>query len=124
VGNKLDISNPEKVAVFQKYDSKILFISAKDTKSIEILKTQLIHTLDLHKIDTGATIITNARHFDALQKIKNSLEEVLLGLKNGVSSDLLAIDLRQALFHIGSLTGEITSDDILGNIFANFCIGK
>jgi len=124
VGNKLDISNPEKVAVFHKYDSKILFISAKDTKSIEILKTQLIHTLDLHKIDTSATIITNARHFDALQKIKNSLEEVLLGLKNGVSSDLLAIDLRQALYHIGSITGEITSDDILGNIFANFCIGK
>lgn len=124
VGNKLDISNPEKVATFKKYNANILFISAKDKKSIEILKTQLIHTLDLHNIDTSATIITNARHYDALQNINTALNEVLLGINNGLSSDLLAIDLRQALYHIGSITGEVTSDDILGNVFANFCIGK
>jgi len=124
VGNKLDISNPEKVATFQKYNANIIFISAKDKKSIEVLKTQLIHTLDLHNIDTSSTIITNARHYDALQHINTSLDEVLLGINNGLSSDLLAIDLRQALYHIGSITGEITSDDILGNVFANFCIGK
>ncbi|MCC7521570.1 MAG: tRNA uridine-5-carboxymethylaminomethyl(34) synthesis GTPase MnmE, partial [Flavobacteriaceae bacterium] len=85
---------------------------------------RLLEKLAFHEIDTSATIITNARHYDALLQVKTSLVEVLKGLKEGLSGDLLSIDLRQSLYYLGSITGEITSNDILGNVFANFCIGK
>ena len=83
----------------------------------------------LSLINTGAlrnneTIVTNSRHYDALIKAFEEVNKVKQGLESGLSGDLLAIDIRQALFHFGEITGEITSDDLLGNIFANFCIGK
>jgi len=83
----------------------------------------------LNFVNTGAlrnneTIVTNTRHYDSLLKALEEIEKVQFGLENGISGDLLAIDIRQALFHFGEITGEISSDDLLGNIFANFCIGK
>ncbi len=66
----------------------------------------------------------NSRHYDALIKALEEIQKVQYGLDSGLSGDLLAIDIRQALYHFGEITGEITSDDLLGNIFANFCIGK
>ena len=68
--------------------------------------------------------MSNLRHVEALKKAKDSLEEVKKGMSRNISGDLLAIDIRRALFHMGEITGEISSDDLLGNIFANFCIGK
>ncbi len=68
--------------------------------------------------------MSNARHFDALNQALNSINEVSTGLENQLSSDLLSIDIRQALYFLGEITGEVTNDDLLGNIFANFCIGK
>jgi tRNA modification GTPase len=124
VGNKNDLISLEKKSEINEIDKEIVLISAQLKEDIEILKDKLLEKLALHKIDTSATIITNARHYDALIQVKVSLVEVLRGLKEGMSGDLLSIDLRQALYHLGSITGEITSDDILGNVFANFCIGK
>ena len=69
-------------------------------------------------------IVSNSRHYDALTKALEEIKKVQLGLQEGLSGDLLAIDIRQALYHFGEITGEITNDDLLGNIFANFCIGK
>ena len=70
------------------------------------------------------TVVSNSRHFEALNKAFTALNEVQKGMDQNISSDLMAIDIRQALFHLGEITGEITTDDLLGNIFTNFCIGK
>ena len=69
-------------------------------------------------------IISNMRHYEALQHAAADLQRVAEGLQNGLPADLVAMDLRQAIHHLGEITGEITTDEILGNIFRNFCIGK
>ena len=70
------------------------------------------------------TIITNLRHFELLQKSYEASVRVDIGLKTGISGDFLAQDIREILNYIGEITGEFTTDEVLGNIFANFCIGK
>lgn len=79
---------------------------------------------NINKLDSGDTIITNARHYDSLNKAHSILLDVKNGLEINISSDLLAIDIRQALHNIGEITGEISNDELLGNIFGKFCIGK
>ena len=75
-------------------------------------------------INQEATIITNARHYEALQKLAVSLLEIEQGLSNNIASDLIALDIRQALHFLGEITGEITNEDQLDYIFSKFCIGK
>ena len=70
------------------------------------------------------TLVTNSRHYDSLLKALEEIEKVQLGIDAGLSGDLLAIDIREALYHFGEITGQVTNDELLGNIFANFCIGK
>ena len=70
------------------------------------------------------TIITNTRHYDSLLKALEEVQKVQFGIQSGVSADLMAIDIRQALYYFGEITGQVTNDELLGNIFANFCIGK
>ena len=101
-----------------------IVISALEKTNIEALKKMLFDQVNLGNINTSSTIVTNVRHFEALNNAQSSLTEVLTGLKNGITGDFLAIDIRQSLHHLGSITGEITSDDLLGNIFGKFCIGK
>lgn len=101
-----------------------LFISAKKRTGIDTLIKELTKLSRIGSLKTNQTIVSNARHFDALNKALNSINEVTNGLKNQISSDLLAIDIRETLFYLGEITGEVTNDDLLGNIFANFCIGK
>ena len=80
-------------------------------------------------VNTGAlrnneTIVTNTRHYDALLKAFEDIKKVQYGLDSNISSDLMAIDIREALYHFGLITGQVSNDELLGNIFANFCIGK
>ena len=103
---------------------EFLPISAKTGEGIELLKAKLLNFINSGALKNNNTIVTNSRHYDALIKAFEAIELVHLGLQNQVSGDLLAIDIRQGLFHLGEITGEITTDDLLGNIFANFCIGK
>jgi len=77
-----------------------------------------------NKLDSDDIIITNIRHYESLIHVSESLARVLSGLDNNMPEDLIAIDIRQAIHYLGEITGEITSDEILGNIFRNFCIGK
>jgi tRNA modification GTPase len=70
------------------------------------------------------TLLTNSRHFDALTRTRKSVQAIRDGLQSGLSADLLATDLQQALHYLGEITGEITTDEILGQIFERFCIGK
>ena len=70
------------------------------------------------------TIVTNTRHYDSLLKALEEVQKVKYGIESNTSSDFIAIDIRQALYYFGEITGEVTNDELLGNIFANFCIGK
>ena len=99
-------------------------ISAKSGEGIDILQHKLLEFIDHGALKNDQTVVTNSRHYEALLKSLQDIEQVSEGLHNGLSGDLLAIDIRQALHHLGEITGEITTDDLLGNIFANFCIGK
>ena len=123
VVNKMDTSNMKTVKkCFDQYD--YLTISAKTGEGVEVLKKQLLGLVQMGKLHNNDTIITNARHYDALRQALDNIQKVQHGLQTGLSGDLLAIDIREALHHFGRITGEISTDDLLGNIFANFCIGK
>ncbi len=132
IANKVDLVSDDVLSDFNNADignlssnTKLLYISAKKTVELAtLLKEDLLKIIDADKINTNQTIITNSRHFEALSKAKKELLQVQNGLEAGISGDLLSVDIRQALFYIGSITGEVTTDDLLGNIFANFCIGK
>ena len=121
--NKIDTSNLKTIEkCFDQYD--FLTISAKTGEGVEALKKQLLGLVQMGKLHNNDTIITNARHYDALRQALDNIQKVQHGLQTGLSGDLLAIDIREALHHFGRITGEISTDDLLGNIFANFCIGK
>jgi tRNA modification GTPase len=108
---------------YQKLTEKGLFISAKTKDNLEDLVNRLAATVgNVHEGDQ--TIVTNARHYEILLKCKESLVKVEEGLEMEIPGDLLAMDIRETLHHLGEITGQITTDDLLGNIFANFCIGK
>src|SRR5690606_7940784 len=101
-----------------------LYISAKEQVGIEELKEELLAQVNLLHIDSDAVMVTNIRHVEALEKTAAALDKVLFGLDNPVTSDFLAMDIRQALYHLGEITGTVTTDDLLDNIFSKFCIGK
>ena len=101
------------------YDKVI--ISTKDDSDISALKQRFA---GLVQWNTGSALVSNQRHWAALQAAMAGVLEVIQGIEENRSSDLLAIDIRQTLHELGTITGEVTTDDILGNIFANFCIGK
>src|SRR5690606_30375558 len=110
--------------ITQKDKTKILLISAKTNQGVEQLKDILHDFVNTGALRNNETIVTNSRHYDSLLKALEEIDKVKEGMAYGIPSDLLAIDIRQAIHHFGEITGQITSDDLLGNIFANFCIGK
>ena len=100
-------------------------ISAKTGFGIDLLKKALSDRQKSRIADSGtATLVTNARHYNALCSASRSLRLAASGIASGTSGDLVSQDLREALYHLGSITGSITTDEILGNIFSKFCIGK
>jgi len=123
VGNKVDLVSSSYLSSFQIFDN-IIFISAKEKSNIETLKNKLIQITVGGIIQTESTIITNARHYEALSKLENILQDVINGLKNKLPSDLIALHIRECLHFLGMITGEITTEDQLDFIFSKFCIGK
>lgn len=101
-----------------------IYISAKHQIGIEELKEELLRQVNLTNVNTDDIMVTNIRHVEALQNTQIALEKVLFGIDNPVTSDFLALDIRQALHHLGEITGTVTTDDLLENIFSKFCIGK
>lgn len=102
----------------------IEFVSAKDNDDVERIKRFIFNNSSLHSVGANETLVTNMRHYESLRRSKENLEQVREGIMVGLSADLLSQDLRQALFYLGSITGEITNDEVLGNIFGRFCVGK
>lgn len=99
-------------------------ISAKKGEGIDILKNRLLDFIKSYQIHDNESIVTNLRHFDQLSLTLHEINTIIEGLKSGLTGDFLSINIRQALFHLGSITGEVTTDTILANIFGKFCIGK
>ena len=101
-----------------------LYISAKSGIGIEALRERLAATIDTSKLGTGSVVVSNMRHYAALREAYTALTSARTAMDNGLPSDLLSEDIRRVVHYLGEITGEITSDDILKNIFSHFCIGK
>jgi tRNA modification GTPase len=117
VGNKSDLKEIE-------LNNHVISISAKENKGIDVLKDKLHESSVNNDVNTDNTVVTNARHLQALLKMKESLTAIINGLDQNIPGDLLSIEIRTCLFHLGDITGEVTSEDKLDYIFSNFCIGK
>ena len=124
IANKIDTVTEATITQHLQGYEHLLLLSAKEKTGIEELKNTLLGFVNTGALRNNETIVTNTRHYDALLKALEEIEKVQQGLNTGLSGDLLAIDIRQALYHFGEITGHVSSDDLLGNIFANFCIGK
>jgi tRNA modification GTPase len=124
IGNKKDLYTDEQIANIQAHIPEIMLISAKNKEGIEELKAKLLSFVNTGALRNNETIVTNARHYDSLIKALEEIQKVQHGMRTGLPGDLVAIDIRQALYYFGEITGQVTNDELLGNIFANFCIGK
>ncbi|ESU19024.1 trmE protein [Flavobacterium cauense R2A-7] len=124
IGNKADKLTATEAAELKALIPEILLLSAKEKLGVEDLKAQLLSFVNTGALRNNETIVTNTRHYDSLLKALEEIQKVQWGLQSGISSDLMAIDIRQALYYFGEITGQVTNDELLGNIFANFCIGK
>lgn len=123
VANKTDTAKPDSIQAITHMPYAIS-ISAKTHTGIDLLKQALTQKAISGDVNTEATIVTNARHYDALLKLSQSLTDVRNGMHDQVPGDLLALDIRQCLHYLGLITGEITNEDQLDFIFSKFCIGK
>ena len=99
-------------------------VSAKTGEGVEALVDVLKSAVDASAAYAGDVIVSNQRHYEALTQAREALDASLLAMREGLPSDLLSEEIRQVLYHLGSITGEISSEDILQNIFSRFCIGK
>ena len=123
VRNKVDLQNTNQNLINQLEKFEIIEISANNIDSVSSLKKRLVNEINILNPYTD-TVISNSRHYEALMKALKAIKEVNIGLKSDISGDLLSVDIRKSIEHLAEITGEITNDDVLGNIFANFCIGK
>ena len=120
--NKVDqISD---LSSFQTANPDLIPISAKNRDGLKDLETALLSVVGLDQVSTNGTLVTNLRHYQQLLQTQETLESVLNALQTGLTGDLIAQDLRYALHHLGEITGQISNDDLLKNIFGKFCIGK
>ena len=119
VFNKVDLLPDAPCADFRSYP-----VSAKNGTGLDQLAQALAQAVKADRAAAPEVLLTNARHLDALAHVGQALAQVSLGLSDGIPSDLVAVDLRDALHHLGTITGEVTDEEVLGNIFSRFCIGK
>lgn len=128
VFNKSDLLSPAELAIKEQLLTEIpaqrLSISAKQQFNTDLLKQQLIEAAALPDISQNDIIVTNVRHYEALTKAHAAILRVLEGLSLGISGDFLSQDIRECMHYLGEITGQISNDEILGNIFGKFCIGK
>jgi tRNA modification GTPase len=102
----------------------LIFISARNKEGIDLLQQEILRKVNLHAINTDDVLVSNIRHLEALQKTEESLKRVLQNIDQPITSDFLASDIKQALYYLGEITGQVTTDDLLETIFSKFCIGK
>ncbi|MES2798535.1 MAG: tRNA uridine-5-carboxymethylaminomethyl(34) synthesis GTPase MnmE [Bacteroidota bacterium] len=120
LANKTDVS----LVTVGHYSVSVIFVSAKEGIGIELLKSQLVESVSADFDLSSDTIVSNVRHRDALTRTREALQQAKTGLETNITGDFVAMDIRQAMYHLGTITGNISEDDLLANIFKNFCIGK
>ena len=123
IGNKVEMPVKQVQQKFLEIDN-IIYISAKENLYIDELIKSLVNLAVKGDINTEASVVTNTRHFEALQNLNKSLQDVQKGLNDNIPGDLLSLDIRECLYHLGTITGEVTNEDQLDYIFSKFCIGK
>jgi tRNA modification GTPase len=124
IGNKVDLANEQ---TLQKWASLLpdpIFISAVTQSGLDSLTSRLLEIVKATDFKTGNTIVTNVRHYECLLKTRQALSQAEINLHKGISGDIIAMDIRHALYFLGEITGAITTDDLLATIFSKFCIGK
>ena len=123
VGNKMD--DESMGALQQKFTGDdLLFIAARTGEGLDVLKQRLVDKVLQGNVHTESTVVTNARHYQALQQVAASMQDIIKGLDEKITGDLLALDIRSCLHYLGEITGEVTNEDRLDFIFSKFCIGK
>lgn len=123
IANKTDLLDKAPRHFSDLLEREIIFISAKRKENINLITNSLLKSVATEQT-ADTTMISNIRHYEALQKTDEAILQIEQAIKLNISGDLIAIDIRTALHHLGEITGEITNDEILGNIFSSFCIGK
>lgn len=123
IANKIDLLNQTPSHFKDFVNIETIFMSAKRKENIQELKDILVNSAKMD-INSENTVLTNIRHFESLQKAEQAIENIFEAFKNKIPTDLIAIDVKDCLYHIGSITGEVTSNDVLDAIFSRFCIGK
>ena len=124
VGNKVDVNGSGFAKNKFGLSNAILLVSAKKEPHLDELKKRLFIMVTHGKVNSDETLVTNARHYEALKAVDNAIEDIISGLNAHVPGDLLALDIRRALHYLGEITGEITTENQLDYIFSKFCIGK
>lgn len=122
--NKIDQLDVSQLESWEKSHPFQVAISAKDKKGLSDLEELILTTVGLNELSNQGTLVTNLRHYQKLLQTQETLEQVISGLQIGLTGDLIAQDLRHSLYHLGEITGQISNDDLLKNIFGKFCIGK
>lgn len=124
IGNKVDLlQSPPSAPLSVTSGNDITYISSMNKHGIDELMVRLKDFIQTNKSGNDI-VVSNLRHYEALQQASNALEQVLQAINMQMSGELLSLDIRKAIFHLGEITGEITTEDLLGNIFSKFCIGK
>jgi tRNA modification GTPase len=123
IGNKIDQLVEIPKGFKDLVELETIFVSAKRKENINLISDSLLKSVNTDQISDN-TIVSNARHYEALSHSLESINDIEQGFQKGIPTDLIATDIRQALYHLGSITGQVTTDEILGNIFGKFCIGK
>lgn len=118
------INKVDKLISTKDIDKNVLYISAKDDIGIDTLKDKLRSTVDTSSLDSSSVVVSNMRHYEALSLANEALRDAKRALAMHLSGDLISEDIRRIIRHLGEITGDITSDDILQSIFSKFCIGK
>lgn len=122
VGNKIDKADPALLTSLK--DQDFVLISASKHENIQHLKDKLLSFFHVSTVKSGDVLVTSLRHYQNLMQTHQALDRVLNGMSEGITGDFLAMDIRQALHYLGEITGAISTDDLLDNIFSKFCIGK
>ncbi|VAW19102.1 tRNA-5-carboxymethylaminomethyl-2-thiouridine(34)synthesis protein MnmE [hydrothermal vent metagenome] len=128
VANKIDSGEKETIdrlgALTLNENERLVFVAAKNKVNLDELNNIMAHAVNLDEASQEGIIVTNARHYEILKNAHKAIERVLSGLDSGITGDFLAQDTRECLHYLGEITGEITTHEVLGHIFKNFCIGK
>ncbi|MFW5774077.1 MAG: tRNA uridine-5-carboxymethylaminomethyl(34) synthesis GTPase MnmE [Tangfeifania sp.] len=128
VANKIDTGKTETIEALEKEqlaeNERLVFMVAKEKRNLEELISLMTHAINISNVEKEDIIVTNARHYEILKSAHEAILRVLNGIDTGLSGDFLSQDIRECLHYLGEITGEISTDEVLGHIFKNFCIGK